>query len=58
MGRTPVSSAKFIVSSESVGVPTAEPWMACSPTIDEVPDFREGDFHATGEDEPTFRNRV
>src|SRR5215472_13399643 len=33
MGRTPASSAKFIVSSESVGVPTAEPWMACSPTM-------------------------
>src|SRR5215468_5652263 len=33
MGRTPVSSAKFIVSSESVGVPTADPWMACSPTM-------------------------
>ena len=33
MGRTPVNSAKFIVSSESVGVPTAEPWMARSPLI-------------------------
>ena len=33
MGRTPVSSAKRSVSSESVGVPTAEPWMARSPLM-------------------------
>src|SRR6266481_5452952 len=31
MGRTPLNSAKRRVSSESVGVPTAEPWMTRSP---------------------------
>ena len=31
IGRTPVSSAKHIVSSESVGIPEAQPWMRLLP---------------------------
>ncbi len=33
MGRTPVSSAKRRVSSESVGVPAAQPWMVLLPVM-------------------------